>query len=127
MSAWYSEFWEKEIGFAIGAVELFKPLRLWVNDGLMSIFFFMVGLEIKRELLVGELASMRKAVLPAAAAAGGMIFPALIYALLNWGSETLDGWAIPMATDIAFAAGCLALLGRRAPRAWGCFSSPWPL
>ena len=93
-----------------------KPLLVWVNDLWMAVFFFLVGLEIKREFVEGELASMRQAVLPAAAAFGGMAVPAAIYAALNWGdAQALRGWAIPSATDIAFAIGVLMLLGSRVP------------
>src|SRR5690606_5601783 len=87
----------------------------WINDGLMSIFFFLVGLELKREILYGELSSVRKAVLPIAAAIGGMAFPAVIYYFFNAGSDTISGWGIPMATDIAFALGILYLLGDKVP------------
>lgn len=109
----YHHFWESilSLKFAQWSVDL--SLHHWVNDGLMAIFFFVVGLEIKREIVVGELASFRKAILPAIAAVGGMLIPAAIYAVINLGGDGMHGWAIPMATDIAFAAGVLGLLGAR--------------
>jgi len=111
----YVEFWSTEISFDIYFIERSETLKDWVNDGLMVIFFFVIGLEIKREMLHGELNSPRKAAVPIAAAAGGMIVPALIYTALNLGGEGARGWGIPMATDIAFALGVLALVGRGIP------------
>jgi NhaA family Na+:H+ antiporter len=111
----YNAFWRTEIGLRIADFRLTEDLRHWVNDGLMAIFFFVVGLEIKRELVVGELNDLRKAALPAVAALGGMIVPALIYVFINAGGKGTAGWGIPMATDIAFAVGVLALVGPRCP------------
>jgi NhaA family Na+:H+ antiporter len=111
----YFELWLTKLTVKFGDFGLSKPLILWVNDGLMAIFFFLVGLEIKREVLVGELASPKRAVLPIAAAIGGMLLPAAIYLIINQDGEGADGWGIPMATDIAFALGVLALLGTRVP------------
>jgi Na+:H+ antiporter, NhaA family len=107
----YESFW----GTEIDGGPLPSDLRHWVNDGLMTIFFLVVGLEIKRELVVGELRDPRVAVLPVAAAFGGMAGPALIYLVINAGEASVAGWGIPMATDIAFVVGALALLGKRAP------------
>jgi NhaA family Na+:H+ antiporter len=119
----YVALWETPLAIGIGDVGLTKPLILWINDGLMAIFFLVVGLEIKRELLVGELATVRRASLPIAAAAGGAALPALLYLVIAGGAgeEAARGWGIAMATDIAFALGVLALVGRRAPLALKIF------
>jgi len=111
----YAHFWHQKVSVAFGGAALSMSLEHWVNDGLMVIFFLLVGLEIKRELLLGELASPRKAALPVAAAIGGMVVPALIYVALNAGGPGKAGWGIPMATDIAFAVGVLTLVGRHVP------------
>ncbi|MFB6240774.1 MAG: Na+/H+ antiporter NhaA, partial [Gemmatimonadota bacterium] len=117
----YFALWQTPIAVELGPAGLRKPLLLWINDGLMAGFFLLVGLEIKREVLVGELASPRQAALPLSAAAGGMAVPALLYVLIAGGGETAAGWAVPMATDIAFALGVLALLGRGLPGALRVF------
>jgi Na+:H+ antiporter, NhaA family len=118
-SAWsesYLRFWSSAVAIEVGSlVSLELTVREWVNDLLMGVFFFVVALEIKRELVRGELADRRSATLPAVAALGGMVVPALIYAAINAGGDGSSGWGIPMATDIAFAIGVLSLLGRRIP------------
>ncbi|MGI9535585.1 MAG: Na+/H+ antiporter NhaA [Desulfocapsaceae bacterium] len=111
----YAHFWHKEFSLTIGNASLSHSLAHWVNDGLMTLFFFTVGLEIKREMLVGGLSDPRRAALPVAAAAGGMIFPALIYWWFNGGASSMSGWGIPIATDIAFSLAILSTLGRRIP------------
>ena len=118
---WYEQLWHVNLGMYIHGKVISKSLHHLINDGLMAIFFFIVGLEIKRELLAGELASFRKALLPIVAAIGGMVFPAVIYCLFNWGGDAAGGWGIPMATDIAFAAGVLGLLSKRIPSGLAVF------
>ncbi len=112
----FLSWWEIPVGVSVGGFELHHSLKHWINDGLMVIFFFLVGLEIKRELVLGELRDLRVAALPIAAAFGGMVAPAVLYLTLQWGQPGQRGWGIPMATDIAFVVGCLALLGPRVPR-----------
>jgi NhaA family Na+:H+ antiporter len=111
----YFHLWEQSFSVGFEGAALSMTLHRWINDGLMVVFFFLVGLEIKRELLVGELASRQQAALPVAAAIGGMVVPALIFSLINAGGPGASGWGIPMATDIAFALGVLSLLGSRVP------------
>ncbi len=111
----YHSFWHTKVSFTFGHFHISKTLVHWINDGFMSLFFFTVGLEIKREILVGELATPKKALLPVIAALGGMIVPALIYVSFNAGSPAIKGWGIPVATDIAFALGAVAVFGRRLP------------
>ncbi|HEX6292513.1 MAG TPA: Na+/H+ antiporter NhaA [Herpetosiphonaceae bacterium] len=117
----YNDVLHTEIGLSVGPFELREDLLHWINDGLMAIFFFLVGLEIKREVSAGELSSLRAATLPIVAAVGGVIVPASIYMLFNFGGIGARGWGVPMATDIAFALGCLALLGDRIPFALKIF------
>jgi len=115
----YSEeflsFWKTPLGFSLGAFEFRHSIKHWINDGLMVLFFFVIGLEVKRELVIGELKELRAAALPIAAALGGMIVPAALYLALQYGQPGERGWGIPMATDIAFVVGCLAVLGSRVP------------
>ncbi len=116
LSGIYDLFLNTPVEVRIGALYIGKPLLLWINDGLMAIFFLLIGLEVKREILDGQLSSLSQVALPGFAAVGGMVVPAFIYVMFNLGnSETLSGWAIPAATDIAFALGILALLGSRVP------------
>jgi NhaA family Na+:H+ antiporter len=111
----YVALWHTPIAIEVGNFRLAEDLHFWINDGLMAIFFFVVGLEIKRELLIGELTSVRRALLPVAAAVGGAVVPAAIFVAITRGGEGSNGWGVPMATDIAFALGILALLGSRVP------------
>jgi NhaA family Na+:H+ antiporter len=112
----YYGFLNTPVEVRIGELEIAKPLLLWINDGLMSVFFFLIGLELKRELVEGELSDPRNIVLPGIGAVGGMLVPALIYVYFNYDNpRALEGWAIPAATDIAFALGVLSLLGPRVP------------
>ena len=121
--AWANSPWSEsyfhllhtELGFSIAGTDRTLSLHLWINDLLMAIFFFVVGLEIKREMVVGRLSTFEKATLPVAAALGGMIAPALLYFFLNSSGEASRGWGVPMATDIAFALGVLSLFGKRVP------------
>lgn len=116
LGTWYQTWLNQPFTFGFNeGVHVSKPLILWINDALMAVFFLLVGLEIKKEILEGELASLKRATLPAAAALGGMIVPALIYASINVGKPSISGWGVPMATDIAFSLGVLAMLGSRAP------------
>ncbi|HTF29024.1 MAG TPA: Na+/H+ antiporter NhaA [Flavitalea sp.] len=111
----YLHFWHQKVGFEQAGIALNYPVEFWINDGLMTLFFLLVGLEIERELYIGELSTLKQALLPVFAAIGGMLAPALIHFLFNAGSGTQSGFGIPMATDIAFALGILSLLGNKVP------------
>ncbi|MBK7877038.1 MAG: Na+/H+ antiporter NhaA [Planctomycetes bacterium] len=111
----YLAFWKTKVGFQVGSFGMQHSLQHWINDGLMAVFFFVIGLEVKRELVHGELRDARRAALPIAAAIGGMVAPALLYLAFAGDGPARNGWGIPMATDIAFVVGCMAVLGRRVP------------
>jgi len=123
----YFHFWETPLRFSFSEYGIARSLKEWIADGLMALFFFTVGLEIKREILVGELAGMKRAVLPVSAALGGMLFPALVYYAFNYGTAAAGGWGIPMATDIAFALGMLYVLGKRVPSELRIFLSAFAI
>jgi NhaA family Na+:H+ antiporter len=116
LSGWYAHIWQIVIGVNINGFALSQPFLFWVNEGLMALFFLLVGLELKREFLGGELSRLSQVILPGTAALGGMVAPAVIYCLFNWhNADAISGWAIPVATDIAFALGVLSLFGKRVP------------
>ena len=122
LNLWYESFIHAPVAIQIGDFAIAKDAHHWINDGLMAIFFFLVGLELKREVLIGELSNVKQIILPAGAALGGMIFPAIVYVLFNINNpEYWKGWAIPAATDIAFALGILSLLGSRVPNSLKVF------
>ena len=122
LAVYYAGLLNLPLEIRIGTFGIAKPILLWINDGLMAVFFFLIGMELKREVVEGQLSSLRQASLPGFAAVGGMLAPASFYAALNWGdSAALRGWAIPTATDIAFALGVLSLLGKRVPSALKAF------
>ncbi|QHS58366.1 Na+/H+ antiporter NhaA [Chitinophaga agri] len=125
-SAWhdaYHHLWETKLAVSFSNTALDVPLHIWINDGLMALFFFVIGLELKREFMAGELSSMKKASLPMVAAIGGMLVPAAIYLVINQGKESSHGWGIPMATDIAFALALLSLAGKHIPSSVKVFLS----
>jgi NhaA family Na+:H+ antiporter len=117
----FAHIWETSIGFRLGSLEFARSLREWINDGLMTLFFFLVALELKRELVLGELSNPRLAALSIAGALGGMLVPAVLYLALQWGQPGEPGWGTVMATDTAFVVGCLTLLGTRIPQALRVF------
>lgn len=123
----YQTFWNTETSLSIGTFEIGKSVRHWINDGLMAVFFFTVGIEIKQEMIVGELSSFRKAFLPVAAAVGGMLLPGLIFHIMNQNTPAAHGWGIPMATDIAFALGALAVMGKKLPLGLRAFLSAFAI
>lgn len=123
----YHHVWHAELTIALGDFRITKSLVHWIDEALMTLFFFTVGLEIKREMLVGELASVKKALLPACAAIGGILFPAAIYAAFNYGTPSASGWGIPMATDIAFSLAVLAVLRKRIPLGLKVFLSAFAI
>lgn len=125
-SSWqesYHNVWVTSLSFDLGGVGINKPLHVWINDGLMALFFFVIGLELKREFMAGELSSAKKAMLPMVAALGGMVVPAVVYSVCNWGQASSNGWGIPMATDIAFALALLSLAGKNVPSSVKVFLS----
>lgn len=122
LNVWYEGFIHAPVVIQIGEFAIAKDAHHWINDGLMAVFFFLVGLELKREVLIGELSNVKQIILPAGAALGGMIMPAIVYLLFNYNEpEFWKGWAIPAATDIAFALGILSLLGNRVPNSLKVF------
>ena len=122
LNVWYESFIHAPVAIQIGSFEIAKDAHHWINDGLMAIFFFLVGLELKREVLIGELSNVKQIILPAGAAIGGMVFPAIVYLIFHYNEpEYWKGWAIPAATDIAFALGILSLLGSRVPNSLKVF------
>lgn len=127
LSGFYNTFWHTELSLSVGPYTISKSLIHWMNDGLMALFFFTVGLEIKQEMLVGELSSLKKIFLPASAAVGGMLLPSLVFYMFNRGTPAVHGWGIPMATDIAFALGAIAVLGRRLPLGLRAFLSAFAI
>ena len=122
LNTWYESFIHAPVAIQVGGFAIAKDAHHWINDGLMAVFFFLVGLELKREVLIGELSNVKQIILPAAAALGGMIMPAIIFLIFNYNEPDFwKGWAIPTATDIAFALGILSLLGNRVPNALKVF------
>lgn len=119
----YHRFWELHLSIGFGGYVFSNPLHIWINDGLMAVFFFVIGLELKREFMDGELSTFRKALLPMGAAFGGMVVPALIYFIINIGTDSTHGWGIPMATDIAFALALLSMAGKHIPNSVKVFLS----